>query len=111
MGLMAGARALLFPSRWAEPLARTLLEAQALGVPTVAWNSGGNRDIIRDNFNGLLADNVDEFSAHVRRLVGDDALCARLGENATQTAHERYSPDVVVSQLETIYQTVLDDPR
>src|SRR5581483_10007450 len=34
LGLMAGADALLFPSRWAEPLARTLLEAQALGVPT-----------------------------------------------------------------------------
>lgn len=103
---LARAEALLFPSRWAEPLARTLLEAQALGVPTVALNTGGTRDIIGDNFNGLLAENVDEFAAQLRRLTGDAELRARLSENAKRVAQEKFSPAVVASQLENIYRGV-----
>ncbi len=96
----------MFPSRWAEPLARTLLEAQALGVATVALNTGGTRDIIDANFNGLLAENVDEFAAQLRRLMGDAALRARLSENAKRVAQERFSPQVVALQLEDIYRRV-----
>lgn len=107
LDLLARAKALLFPSCWAEPLSRTLLEAQALGVPTVALNTGGTRDIIRDNFNGLLAENADEFSAQVRRIVNDSALRARLSGNARRVAQERFSASVVVDQIETIYTQVV----
>jgi hypothetical protein len=89
--LLARAHALLFPSRWAEPLARTLLEAQALGVPTVACNTGGTRDIISDNFNGLLAENTDEFAAQLRRLMDDAELRARLSENSAPALWRRNS--------------------
>ena len=107
LALLSRAQALVFPSRWAEPLARTLLEAQALGVPTIALNTGGTRDIIRDNFNGLLAENADEFSAHVRSIVSDSELRTRLGENAKRVAQEKFSPNVVVSQLQEIYEGLI----
>lgn len=107
LNLLAGAQALLSPSRWAEPLARTCLEAQALGVPTVAWNSGGTRDIIEDNVNGLLAQNVDEFAAQVRRVVQDESLRTRLGQNAKRIAIEKFSPDIVVSKLQQIYSSLV----
>jgi glycosyltransferase involved in cell wall biosynthesis len=35
------ARALLFPPRWQEPFGIAGLEARAMGVPVVAWESGG----------------------------------------------------------------------
>lgn len=103
LALLAGAQALLFPSRWAEPLARTLLEAQALGVPTVALNTGGSRDIIEGGFNGLLAANADEFSALLRALVQDAELRARLGKNAQRVAREKFSAGVIVPQMESVY--------
>jgi glycosyltransferase involved in cell wall biosynthesis len=106
LGLLARAEALLFPSRWAEPLARTLLEAQALGVPTVALKTGGTRDIIRDNFNGLLASNVNEFVLHVRRIVQDSELRTYLAKNAKQVAQEKFSPGVIVQRLDEIYADV-----
>ena len=39
--LFARARALLLPGRWQEPFGIVGLEARALGVPVVAWHSGG----------------------------------------------------------------------
>jgi len=38
------ARVLLMPSRWQEPLGIVGLEALTLGVPVVAWDSGGVRE-------------------------------------------------------------------
>lgn len=35
------ARAVLLPSRWQEPFGIVGVEAQAMGVPVVAWSSGG----------------------------------------------------------------------
>lgn len=107
LGYLADAFALVFPSRWAEPLARTLLEAQALGVPTVALKTGGTRDIIEDNLNGLLADDVPGMAGRLRHLVDDSALRATLSANAKQVAQARFSSDVVVSQLQALYTDVV----
>jgi glycosyltransferase involved in cell wall biosynthesis len=38
------ARALVLPSRWQEPFGIVGLEAQGMGVPVVAWESGGVRE-------------------------------------------------------------------
>ncbi len=43
-GLYARARAVLLSSRWQEPFGIVGLEAQSLGVPVVAWESGGVRE-------------------------------------------------------------------
>lgn len=101
--ILAKAKALIFPSRWAEPLARTLLEAQALGIPAVACNNGGTRDIIESNFNGVLAETTSELAMGVRRVVTDPVLHARLSENARRVANSRFSPATIVPQLENIY--------
>lgn len=104
--LLARAEALLFPSRWAEPLARTLLEAQALGTPTVALNTGGTRDIITHDENGLLADNLEEFAQQLARLVGDAALRRRLKANAQRVAQEKFGAEIIVKKIECVYEQI-----
>jgi glycosyltransferase involved in cell wall biosynthesis len=42
--LLRRARALLMPPRWQEPFGIAGLEALSLGVPVVAWESGGLRE-------------------------------------------------------------------
>lgn len=101
--LLENSQALLFPSRWAEPLARTTLEAQALGVPTIACNTGGTRDIIDDTVNGLLAENVHRFASQLRRLMNDPALREQIHRNSLATAQSRFSPDAILPQLEAVY--------
>ena len=52
--LLAGADVYLSSSRW-EGLARTILEAIALGIPVVATDVGGVRDVIEPGTSGSLA--------------------------------------------------------
>jgi glycogen(starch) synthase len=105
--LLARAQALLFPSRWAEPLARVLLEAQALGTPTAALDTGGTRDIIEHEVNGLLARDVDEFAAQLARLVNDEALRQSLSRAAQRRAEERFGDQVIARQMEEVYIPLL----
>lgn len=64
-----------------EPFGLTLIEAAASGLPIVATNDGGPRDIIANCENGLLADPLD--AAGIARALEDVLADAR--------AWQRYS--------------------
>ncbi len=79
------------PSRWAEPFGLIGIEAFARGRPVVAYDAGGIRTWLDDGANGLAVAAGDELglAGAIERLVGDDALRARLGARARADA-ERY---------------------
>jgi glycosyltransferase involved in cell wall biosynthesis len=70
-----------------EPLARNVLEAQALGIPVVVSTDGGLREVIRDGENGLLCDPHDlpGWIARTRRVLDDPLLSAVLARNGRIT--------------------------
>lgn len=57
------------------------------GLPVVAGNVGGLNDIVQDGFNGLSVPPVEEnIVAAICRLIDDDELRERMGNQARQTA-------------------------
>jgi glycosyltransferase involved in cell wall biosynthesis len=106
---MAHAAMLIFPSRGPESLSRVLLESAALGVPIAAMNTGGTPDIIEDDVTGLLSQTPEELAADVRRLRGDAALRARLGEAAMRHALSRFDAGAVVGRIEQLYSELLQE--
>lgn len=109
--LMRGATALLFPSLWPEPLARTLLEATALGTPIVATPSGGTTDIVRDGETGLLASGEAPFAAAIARVAGDASLRRRFFEQGRRHARERFDRGVVLDLVEAVYAQAVGRSR
>jgi glycosyltransferase involved in cell wall biosynthesis len=67
-----------------EPFGRTIIEAAACGVPTVAFDDGGAVDIIRDGKDGCVVAAGDEraFASAVLALVSDAVARAGIGEAA-----------------------------
>lgn len=75
-----------------EPFGLTLIEASSCGVPVVATNDGGPRDIIRNCSNGILVDPKDTraISGAVKRIIADHELWRRYSDNGIRGVHEHY---------------------
>jgi glycosyltransferase involved in cell wall biosynthesis len=72
----------------AEGMPLSLLEAMAAGLAPVTTATCGMKAVIRDGENGLLLPVNDALAAEeaLMRLIGDEALRARLGAAARRTA-------------------------
>jgi glycosyltransferase involved in cell wall biosynthesis/O-antigen/teichoic acid export membrane protein len=72
----------------AEGWCLTVMEAAACATPSVAMRVGGLPESIDEGVTGFLAENGDQFTADVRRLVEDDELRERMGRAALERARE-----------------------
>jgi glycosyltransferase involved in cell wall biosynthesis len=85
--LLAGARALLFPGE--EDFGIVPVEAQAAGVPVVAYRGGGARDSVVEGRTGLFHDEQTAASLASAILELDDL---RLDEDAIRDNARRFGP-------------------
>lgn len=89
--VFAGMDALVVPSTWYENTPFVVLEAFAAGVPVLASDLGGLREVVRDGDNGLLfrAGDAASLRAAIERLVAEPGLYGRLTPLAPPTiAHD-----------------------
>lgn len=107
--LTRNAQFLVFPSIWHEGFPMTILEAAAVGTPTLASRLGGRAEATVDGETGLLFEsgNVEDFRDAARRLAGDPEFCRRLGENARRRYERFYSPQKNFETLMEIYRAIL----
>jgi len=86
------------PSR-IEGHPKALIEAMAAALPCVGTDAPGIRDVIVHEQNGLLtAPEAHAFGAAVARLLDDEALARRLGENARRAALEHYDLESLLAR-------------
>ena len=107
-GWYAMADILILPSD-EEPFGRVLVEAMAMGLPVVAFDGGGVPEVVQHERQGLLvpAGDISAFSGAVERLLTDEALRLRLGEEGKCRARE-FSVESHVRTICHIYQEVLE---
>lgn len=86
----------------------SILEAMANACGIVASDTGGIPDMIVDGETGLLVPPRDAAALEesICRLLEDDGLCRRLGENARQKAEAEFSMENNIEQLLTVYKMV-----
>lgn len=78
------------------------IEYMACGVATVCSAVGENLYLIEDGRTGLLARTPDEWYQTLSALLGDRALCARLGRAGQEMVRQRYSLEVNAPRLREI---------
>ncbi len=76
-----------------EPFGLTLIEAASSGVPVVATDDGGPRDIIKNCQNGILVDVTDtkNISDAINKIVIDKKLWEQFSENGIKNVKKHYT--------------------
>ncbi len=76
-----------------EPFGLTLIEAAATGVPIVATDDGGPRDIISNCKNGILINVADSknISKAINKILDNDKLWKEYSENGMKNVKENYT--------------------
>lgn len=95
--LLHGARALLFPGE--EDFGIVPVEAQAAGVPVVAYGVGGARESVRDGITGVLFDEQTPASlaAGIERFEGLTLDDAALRANAAGFGRARFREEMAAA--------------
>jgi glycosyltransferase involved in cell wall biosynthesis len=99
----AWADAFFFPSR-GEGLAGAIMEAMSHGLPVVANDIPGTRDLIADGTSGFLCpDESDAYSDRLLAVLRDARLARRLGANARRAIRGKYSWAKNARRFEELY--------
>jgi len=101
----AAGDAFVSPATGQESFGIVLVEAMAAGLPVVASDIPGYREVVRDGVEGLLVPpgNAGALAAALRRVLTDADLAGRLAEAGRERALE-YSWGRVVPRLEELYR-------
>jgi glycosyltransferase involved in cell wall biosynthesis len=89
----ASADIFVFPST-TDTFGNVIIEAQASGVPVIVSDSGGPKELVEDNENGLItkSHDVEDFVRAIRTLIANPELRERMGNRARQSVIDRTWP-------------------
>lgn len=99
----------VLPSYYREGVPRVLLEAAATGLPLVAADSPGSKDVIQDGVNGYLVPPQDSaaLARMMLALVRQPALRRRFGEASRVRAVQEFDLSVIMERTRAAYTTLL----
>ncbi len=92
-----------------EGLPLAVVEAAAAGLPIVASRVGGIPEIITGGYDGLLVPPADPhaLAAAIQELLDHPERARQLGQNARQTAFERFSAEKMAAAYMELYRALL----
>ena len=92
-----------------EGVPRSAIEAMSTGIPVVATDIRGCREVVVDGVTGLLIPPRDHaaLARAVGRLLADRPLAAAMGGAGRTRAVERFDEDLVIERTLKVYDRLL----
>lgn len=92
-----------------EGMPGSVLEAMAAGLPVVATDVPGTRELVEHERTGLLvrAGDPHQLAESIARLAGDSQLRRRFGDAGRALVEAKYSIAVLTEQRSALYEEVL----
>jgi len=100
--LLGKACCLLHPLNFKEPFGLSIIESMACGTPVIAYPLGSMPELIKDNINGYLVNDENQFLEAIEKVGKiDRSGCREYVEN-------KFSREKMVSEYSRIYQQIID---
>ncbi|CAA9199718.1 Putative glycosyltransferase EpsD [Flavobacterium bizetiae] len=106
--IISKAKLYISASRY-EGLPYAVIESLALSIPNVVSDCDGNRDLIKNDYNGFCVKNDDtqEFSQRIIQLLKEENLHYEFSKNAKETFLKHHNIKEKINNLESIYREEL----
>ena len=100
----------VLPTKAPEALGNVVHEAMSKGRAMIGTRPGGQEDMIEDGETGLLVPGGDAvaLARAMSRLIEDPELRGRI-EEAARVRARAFTPEVVMPQIEALYQQTIAD--
>lgn len=101
---------IFFLSSLREGICNSLLEAMAMGIPVVATDVGGTKEVILHERTGFLVSsgNVEGMAKAILRLVSNTVLRKKLGLAGRKRIEDDFSFRSRLSRIETLYEEIIE---
>jgi glycosyltransferase involved in cell wall biosynthesis len=108
--LLKSADVLVLPSKW-EGMPNIVLEAFAAGLPVVAAEVEGIRDLVRDNETGWVVKSrdPDALIEPISRILEDPHFAVSLGQSAQALVFKKFTWEENTRSYAEIYQQLLSN--
>lgn len=106
--LLALSDVFCLPSR-SEGFSNALIEAMATGLPSVATDVGGNREVLEDGKSGFIvaSENAQALAERLTALLDDSVLARAMGKRAQTVACDRFTVQGMMKELVKVYDQLL----
>jgi glycosyltransferase involved in cell wall biosynthesis len=93
-----------------EGLPRVLVQAAAVGIPSVAFNVDGVSEILKDNYNGFLVEpkNIEQLVERIIKYIDNKELLRIHGKNGQNVVRNRWSVEGMVKRTDQIYSYLIE---
>lgn len=99
-----GLDVVVVPSKTADPLPRSVMEAMACGIPVLGYPEGGIVEMIDDYKTGFLVKDSHSFIAAIENLQSDPAKLATMVQNARTKIQQDFTIENLHARMNEIYR-------
>jgi glycosyltransferase involved in cell wall biosynthesis len=89
-----------------EGFSNSLIEYAAAGIPTVATDVGGNREIVEDGKTGylVLSRSPELLASKIINLLLNEEKRKEFGQKARESAYANFYQEIILSRYQEFYQ-------
>ena len=87
----------------AETFGMSVIEAAALGIPSIVFQGTATEEIIENYETGFIVQSEKEFVLRIGEIIDNSYFLNKIGENARLMALKQFRIDKIVNQYDKIY--------
>jgi glycosyltransferase involved in cell wall biosynthesis len=106
--LFRSSNVVVLPTKYGEGIPRVLIEAAAVGRPIVATDVTGCREIVKNEYNGLLvpAGDVKKLSCAIKKVISNTRKQREYGRNGRELVLKKFTKEKIIDQTIRAYTLI-----
>lgn len=105
---MLNSKVYVLPS-YSDNSPNSLCEAMAIGIPSIAYKTGGIPSLIDNYINGILVEtgNIENLKIEIKKVLSEKSLSIQLSNGANEKAKSRNFPPAVAESTFKVYTEII----